>query len=104
MLFLLGDIMKKIKKLIKKIRKHLKRRNDHWTLYLYYNGLLVKKLKIDKNEAPNENSYCITIRNKNIYKGRTSIIARPVRLLKNDEKHKKTYWGITHELGVEIGE
>lgn len=96
--------MKKLKKLIKKIRKHLKRRNDHWTLYLYYNGLLVKKLKIDKNEAPNENSYCITIKNKNIYKGRTSIIARPVRLLKNDEKHKRTYWGITHELGVEIGE
>lgn len=96
--------MKKIKKLIKKIRKHLKRRNDHWTLYLYYNGLLVKKLKIDKNEAPNDNSYCITIRNKNIYKGRTSIIVRPVRLLKNDEKHKRTYWGITHELGVEIGE
>ena len=96
--------MKKLKKLIKKIRKHLKRRNDHWTLYLYYNGLLVKKLKIDKNEAPNDNSYCITIRNKNIYKGRTSIIVRPVRLLKNDEKHKRTYWGITHELGVEIGE
>ena len=24
--------------------------------------------------------------------------------LKNDEKHKRTYWGITHELGVEIGE
>ena len=104
MLFLLGDIMKKLKKLIKKIRKHLKRRNDRWTLYLYYNGLLVKRLKIDKNEAPNDNSYCITIRNKNIYKGRTSIIARPVRLLKNDEKHKRTYWGITHELGVEIGE
>ena len=96
--------MKKLKKLIKKIRKHLKRKNDHWTLYLYYNGLLVKKLKIDKNEAPNDNSYCITIRNKNIYKGRTSIIVRPVRLLKNDEKHKRTYWGITHELGVEIGE
>ena len=69
-----------------------------------YNLFYNKKLKIDKNEAPNENSYCITIRNKNIYKGRTSIIVRPVRLLKNDEKHKKTYWVITHELGVEIGE
>jgi hypothetical protein len=32
------------------------------------------------------------------------VIVRPIRLLKNDEKHQRTYWGVSHELGVEIGE
>lgn len=95
---------KSIKKYIKRIKKWLKNKKDRWTLYLYFNGILVKKIKIDKNEAPKDQTYCITIKNKNIYKGRTSVIVRPVRLLKNDEKHRKTYWGVTHELGIEIGE
>ena len=93
---------KRVQKLIKKIKKYYKRRKDRWTLYLYFNGMLIKKLKIDKNEAPAENTYCITFKNKNIYKGKQTIIVRPIRLLKNDEKNKKTYWGITNELGVEI--
>lgn len=95
---------KSIKKYIKRIKKWLKNKKDRWTLYLYFNGILVKKIKIDKNEAPKDHTYCITIKNKNIYKGRTSVIVRPVRLLKNDEKNHKTYWGVTHELGIEIGE
>ena len=44
------------------------------------------------------------IRNRNLYKGKVSVIVRPIRLLKNDEKHHRTYWGVSHELGVEIGE
>jgi hypothetical protein len=66
--------------------------------------MLVKKLKIDKDEAPADQTYCITIRNRNLYKGKVSVIVRPIRLLKNDEKHQRTYWGVSHELGVEIGE
>ena len=93
-----------MKKILKKIKKYIKKRKQMWTLYLYYNGLLVKKIKIDKDEAPIDHTYCITIRNKNIYKGKVSIIAKPIRLLKNDEKHKKTYWGITHETGIGIEE
>lgn len=93
-------IIKFVKRYYKRLKKSIKRYSDRWTLYLYYNGLLVKKLKIDKNEAPDKNTYCITFRNKNIGKGKISIIARPITILKNDEKHKKTYWGIINETGV----
>ena len=32
-----------------------------WTLYLYYNGVLIKKLKVDKDEEPAKKSYVINI-------------------------------------------
>lgn len=97
-------IKTKLRRLVKKIKKYIKNKKDRWTLYLYYDGMLVKTLKIDKDEAPADQTYCITIRNRNLYKGKVSVIVRPIRLLKNDEKHHRTYWGVSHELGVEIGE
>lgn len=97
-------IKTKIRRLVKIIKKYIKNKKDRWTLYLYYDGMLVKTLKIDKDEAPADQTYCIKIRNRNLYKGKVSVIVRPIRLLKNDEKHHRTYWGVSHELGVEIGE
>lgn len=97
-------IKTKIRRLVREIKKYIKNKKDRWTLYLYYDGMLVKTLKIDKDEAPADQTYCITIRNRNLYKGKVSVIVRPIRLLKNDEKHHRTYWGVSHELGVEIGE
>ena len=94
----------KLRRLVREIKKYIKNKKDRWTLYLYYDGMLVKTLKIDKDEAPADQTYCITIRNRNLYKGKVSVIVRPIRLLKNDEKHHRTYWGVSHELGVEIGE
>lgn len=75
-----------------------------WKLYLYYNGVLVKKLKIDKNEAPSENSYVINVWFKQqIFKNiKANIIVRPKVLLKNDEINKKTYWGVVLEEGKVI--
>lgn len=75
-----------------------------WTLYLYYNGILIKKLKIDENEAPGENSYCINVWfKKQLFKSnKVNIIVKPVRLLKNDEHRKITYWGTILETGIEI--
>lgn len=75
-----------------------------WKLYLYYNGVLVKKVKINENEKPNENSYAIrTFFKQQIFKNIVaSVVLRPVRLLKTDEKHKKTYWGCTMEIGSEV--
>ena len=72
-----------------------------WKLYLYYNGVLVKKLKIDENEAPSENSYVINVWFKQqIFKNiKANIIVRPKVLLKNDEINKKTYWGVVLEEG-----
>lgn len=75
-----------------------------WKLYLYYNGVLVKKLKIDENEAPSENSYVINVWFKQqIFKNiKANIIVRPKVLLKNDEINKKTYWGVVLEEGKVI--
>ena len=75
-----------------------------WDLYLYYNGVCIKKIKIDENEAPAENSYVIKVWfKKQIFKNNlVQIIVRPKVLLKNDEKSKKTYWGVILEEGIQI--
>lgn len=75
-----------------------------WTLYLYYNGVLIKKLKINENEAPSENSYVLNVWLKKQLFGtnKVNIIVKPVRLLKNDDANKKTYWGTILETGTEI--
>ena len=77
---------------------------NKWKLYLYYNGVLVKKLKIDENEAPAENSYVINVWFKQqIFKNiKANIIVRPKVLLKNDEINRKTYWGVVLEEGTII--
>ncbi len=79
-------------------------KNKKWTLYLYYNGVLGKKVKISKDEAPSENNYVITVYGKQKLFGtfKAGIIVRPIRLLKNDEKKRRTYWGTTLETGIEI--
>jgi len=98
MLFLLGDYMKTIDKIKYKL-KHKK-----WTLYLYYNGILIKKIKIDENEAPASNSYVANVYFKKKLFGSNivNVIVRPVRILKNNEKKRKTYWGTILETGTEI--
>ena len=75
-----------------------------WTLYLYYSGILIKKLKIEEQEAPGDNSYAVNVYFKKKLFGSNvaGVIVRPIRLLKNDEKNKKTYWGVTFETGIEI--
>ena len=84
---------------IKKLYRHRK-----WKLYLYYNGVLIKKLKIDPNEAPAENSYVVNVWFKQqIFKNiKVNIIVRPKVLLKNDEVNRKTYWGVVLEEGTII--
>ena len=79
-------------------------KNKKWTLYLYYSGILVAKLKINENEAPAETSDVVrTFFKKKIFGTNTAgVILRPTRLLLNDEKHKKTYWGTTFETGIQI--
>lgn len=77
---------------------------NKWKLYLYYNGVLIKTLKIDENEAPAENSYVIDVWfKKQIFKNNhVNIIVRPKVLLKNDEINRKTYWGVVLEEGTII--
>lgn len=88
--------------MIEKLKKKYQHRK--WRLYIYYNGVLVKTLRIDENEAPTENSYVINVWfKKQIFKNnKVNIIVRPKVLLRNDEKHKKTYWGVVLEEGTRI--
>ena len=93
--FFCGDNMKiKVKQIKQK----------KWTLYLYYNGVLIKKLKINENEAPGENNYSVNVWfKKELFRSnKVNIIVKPIRLLKNDEKKRRTYWGTTLETGIEI--
>lgn len=84
--------------------KLFKRKNKKWTLLLYFNGILIKKLKIDEQEAPRENSYVINVWfKKQLFKSnKVNIIVRPVIILKNDEKNRKTYWGTILEEGKQV--
>lgn len=82
-----------------KLFKHKK-----WTLYLYFNGILVKKIKIDENENPRENTYVVNVWfKKQVFKNnKVNVILKPVRILKNDEQNRKTYWGTILEEGTEV--
>lgn len=81
----------------------LKRKNK-WQMYLYYNGILIKKLWIQENEAPTENTYVINVWFKQqIFRNmKVNIIVRPKYLIKNDENTKKTYWGVVLEEGTPL--
>lgn len=84
------------------LNKLFKRRK--WILYLYYNGILIKKLKVNKDEEPTKNSYIINVWfKKQLFKSnKVNIIVRPVVLLNNNEDKKKTYWGVILEEGIKI--
>lgn len=75
-----------------------------WKLYLYYNGVLIKKIRISEDEAPAQNSYAIRVYfKKQLFKNVIAgVVVKPIRLLKNDEKNRKTYWGTTLETGIEV--
>ena len=75
-----------------------------WKLYLYYNGILIKKIRIREDEEPSNNSYAIRVYfKKQLFKTIVaSIVVRPVRLLKNDDNRRITYWGTTMETGIEV--
>lgn len=96
MLFLLEENM------INKIKYKIRHRN--WKLYMYYHGIHIKTIKIDENTAPSK-----IVKPINVYfkkqlfaNNKVGIIVRPTKIIKNDEKHKKTYWEIKLEQGVEI--
>ena len=70
----------KVKSLINKILK-----NDKWTLFIYYNGQLIKKIKVDENFKPMENFYYIRVKGFKHMFGK-----RKVSLLFQYNKYKMT--------------
>ena len=77
---------------------------NKWYLYLFYNGIKIKKIKISNAEAPADNVYFVKVYGKKNLFGSNfvEIAVRPTVLLKTDEKNKKTYWGVVFEKGVSI--
>lgn len=75
-----------------------------WKLYLYYNGILIKKIRISENEAPDKNTYAFNVYFKKKLFGSNiaGVIVSPTSLLMNDEKKRRTYWGTTFELGIKL--
>ena len=89
-------------RLLKYIKSKLDR--SKWYLYMYYNGILIKKIKISGSEAPTEHSYIINVYfKKQLFKSnKVGLIVRPKVLLYNDDTNKKTYWGVVLEEGIKI--
>ena len=84
----------------------LKDKYNHrkWSIYLFYDGVLIKKLKISENTKPEKESYFINVYgHKHLFgKHKVSLMVKPTLLLKTDEKKKKTYWGVVDVRGVEV--
>ena len=81
-----------------------KRKSKKWKMYLYYNGILIKKLKIDENEEPTKNTYAITVwfKKQLFSSNKVGLVVKPVLLLKNDDGRRETYWGVVLEQGTPI--
>lgn len=76
--------------------------NRKWTLYLYYNGVLIYRKKIRDIDDITVMSINILGHKELFGKSKINAVIRPVRVLLTDEKKKKTYWGVVFEKGVEF--
>ena len=74
-----------------------------WKMYLYLNGVCIKKLKINITESPRDNIYPITIWFKKFIfrSNKVDIIIRPTKLIYTDNKKKITYWEFKYEEGID---
>lgn len=75
-----------------------------WKLYLYLNGVCIKKLKIKRNESPIDNVYSFNVWfKKQFFKSnKVRIIIRPTKLIYTDEKKRETHWEFDYEKGIDI--
>ena len=84
----------------KKIKDKFK--SDKWTMYLFYNGICIKKIKIRGIDDIDTMSI-VVIGHKALFGSHlVRLVVKPTKVLKTDEKAKKTYWGVVHEQGVDI--
>ena len=75
--------------------------NKKWTLYLYYNGIQIKRLKINDIEDIKTMSINIWFHRELFHRIKINAVIKPIRLLLTDETKKETHWGVTFEKGVE---
>ena len=72
-----------------------------WTLYLYYNGIRIKRVKINDISDIKPMSINILGHKELFGKSQINALIRPVRLLLTEESKKRTHWGVVFEKGVE---
>lgn len=92
--------MKLIKNIIDTIMDH-----KRWKVYLYYDGVLIKRIKANLNVVNDRNhKYIINVYfKKQLFdSNKVNIIVSPRVLLHTDEKRKKIYMGVAIERGVSI--
>lgn len=77
---------------------------DKWTLYLFYDGVLIKKLRINKDtDIAKQVLFIKVYGHKKLFgKNIIGLMVKPIRLLKTEEDKKRTYWGVRNEIGVEV--
>lgn len=75
-----------------------------WNLYLFYDGVLIKRIKITEDTIINEQVLNIRVYgHKNLFgKNIITLMVRPVKLLKTEETKKCTFWGVIFEKGVDV--
>ena len=75
-----------------------------WTYYLFYNGVMIKKIKLPENiEVAKEVLYIRVHGQKHLFgKNNINLMVRPIRVLKLDIDKKEAYLGVKNELGSEL--
>ena len=73
-----------------------------WTLYLYFNGICIKRLKIADINDIRPMSINILGHKELFNRSKIKAVIRPVRLLLTDETKKETHWGVIFEKGVDM--
>lgn len=75
-----------------------------WKMCLYLNGIYVGSVKIKANENPSENTYIVHFWfKKQIFKSNhVKCLIHPTRILRTDEKKKRTHWLFEYEKGTEV--
>ena len=76
--------------------------NRKWTLYLYYNGILIKRKKIRNSDEITVMSINVLGHKELFGKNKIKAVIRPIKLLLTEESKKKTHWGVVFEKGVDI--
>ena len=92
--------MKLIKNIIDTIRNHRR-----WRVYLYYNGVLIKRIKANLDVVNDKkHKYIINVYfKKQLFdSNKVNIIVSPAVLLHTDEKRKKIYMGVAIERGATL--
>ena len=76
--------------------------HKRWTLYLYFNGVRIKRLKIDDISDIKTMSINIWFHKELFNRSKINTVIKPVKLLLTDEIKKETHWGVVFEKGVDM--